>query len=217
MQRGVKVLAAGAVTAAMLLATGAGADVRRERTDRRPYIVEIDHPYEISMARLAEEAGKLSDLAMYLDHYGYPEYAEIQDIQARWPWETYEVRLFYVRSNLELDFGRVIFSPAAPNYGVLKHKAAIPPEKLRRIELILEARRAPAPAPGPVAAAPAPQPAAAPKPEGGGGLTEALVARIEAAAERASQAADRAVEHSDAANRAADRAVNLVDSMETGL
>jgi hypothetical protein len=211
-----RIVAGLAVAAVVLVATHAAADVRRERPDRRPYIVEIDHPYEISVARVAEEAKKLSDMAKYIEYYGYPEYAEIQEIQPVWPWDQHEVRLFYVRRNLQLDFGRVVFSPAAPNYGVLKHRSEIPPEKLRRIELILEARRTPAPSAPATAEAPAPAPVAATEPQGGG-LTEALVARIEAAAERASQAADRAVEHSDAANRAADRAVNLVDSMEAEL
>jgi hypothetical protein len=210
-----RVAAGFAVAAVVLLATNAAADVRRERPDRRPYIVEIDHPYEISVERVAEEAKKLSDMAMYIEYYGYPEYAEIQEIRPSWPWDTYEVRLFYVRRNIEVDFGRVVFSPAAPNYGVLKYRGEIPPEKLRRIELILEARKTPPPATAETAAAPV-VPVAAEEPQERG-LTEALVARIEAAAERASQAADRAVEHSDAANRAADRAVDLVDNMEAQL
>jgi hypothetical protein len=208
-------------TALLLLAANAGAtsdDVRRERTERRPYILEIGQPYSIGVQRLARELKRISELKVYVGEYGYPDYAEIQDILPQWPWKPYEVRLYYMRWNLELDFGGVFLSEAAPNFGVLRFRGEMTPKKRHEIEVVLQAREAPpvAPAAAPVQAAPEPAPQAAPEPAppSAGGMTEALVARIEAAAERAAQAADRAAQDSEAATRAAERTVNIVDKME---
>jgi hypothetical protein len=205
-------------TALLLLAASAGTafgvygDVRLEQTERRPYIVEIGQPYEIGIQRLQEEINHISALSTYVRDYGYPDYSEIQEIRPEWPWEPYEVRLYYMRRNLEVDFGPVILSEAAPNFGALKFLGDITPEKRHEIEVVLQAREAP-PAP-PVAMAPAVEPAPPPPPPSEGGLTEALVARIEAAAERAAQAADRAAQDSEAAARAAERTVNIVAKIE---
>jgi hypothetical protein len=205
------------VTTALLLlaasartAFGVYGDVRREQTERRPYIVEIDQPYEIGVQRLQQEINHITALNTYVRDYGYPDYSEIQEIRPEWPWVPYEVRLYYMRRNLEVDFGPVILSEAAPNFGYLKFSGDITPEKRHEIEVVLQAREAPPPPP--VAVAPAVE--AAPPPPSEGGLTEALVARIEAAAERAAQAADRAAEDSEAAARAAERAVSIVNKME---
>jgi hypothetical protein len=209
-ERGLGVLVAAAVLASALPANAVG-DVRRETTARRPYIVEIGEPYSISMETLEQEASNVLELQEYLRAYGYPDYAEIQEIQPQWPWESNEVRLYYLRRDLETDFGHVQLSDALPNLGVLKFLGPIPPDKAHQIEVILQARQAPPPAPVAEALAPA----AAPAPEAStGGLSEALVARIEAAAERAAQAADRAVVESDAAIHAADRTENIVTKLE---
>jgi len=192
-------------------------DVRRERTVRRPYIVEVGEPYSITMATVRHEAVGMSELGEYLHEYGYPDFAEVQEIEPEWPWETYEVRLYYLRRNLETDFGHVMLSAAMPNLGVLKYVGDIAAEKRHQIEVILQARLTPPPLPPPVvevAVAPAThaEVAAVEKPSSGG-LTEALVARIEAAAERAAQAADRAAEQSEAAVRAADLTVSIVEKI----
>jgi len=215
-ERGFGVFVAAVILASALPANAVG-DVRRETTARRPNIVEIGEPYSISMGTLQREAGKLSEVREYIGEYGYPDYAEIQEIQPQWPWEAYEVRLFYLRRNLEADFGHVFFSSAMPNLGVTKFIGDIPPEKAHQIELILEARETPPPPapPAPVAETLPAEPAMVPAAEASsGGLSEALVARIEAAAERASQAADRAVAESDAAVHAADRTENIVNKLE---
>src|SRR5262245_8407366 len=85
------------LSAAMLMtvtvAGGAFGDVRREKTERRPYIVEIGDPYAISLNTLYREARGISELRENLALYGDPDYAEIQEIQPDEPWETYEVRL----------------------------------------------------------------------------------------------------------------------------
>ena len=208
-QKGLLVLTT-VVLLSVLHSGAAFGDVRRERTARRPYIVEIGQPYAINAHRLQYEIDHISQLNEYVAKYGYPDYAEIQETSPEWPWEAYETRLYYLQRNLETDFSPVLLSPAAPNFGVLKFRGDITPEKRHEIELILQAREKPA-VPPPVAAAP---PAVAAQPPTDHGLTEALVARIEAAAERAAQAADRATAESEAAIRAADRTTNIVETLE---
>lgn len=208
-QKGLLVLTT-VVLLSVLHSGAAFGDVRRERTARRPYIVEIGQPYAINAHRLQYEIDHISQLNEYVAKYGYPDYAEIQETSPEWPWEAYETRLYYLQRNLETDFSPVLLSPAAPNFGVLKFRGDITPEKRHEIELILQAREKPA-VPPPVAAAP---PAVPAQPPTDHGLTEALVARIEAAAERAAQAADRATAESEAAVRAADRTTNIVETME---
>jgi hypothetical protein len=209
-------------TVVLLSSTAVGpalGDVRRERSDRKPTITEIGEPYSISMATVEREAEKISDLRDYLIRNGYPDYAEVQEVSPDWPWESYEVRLYYMHWNIEVDFGHVLFSDAVADLGVEKYLGEIPPEKRHEIEVILQARQTPAAAPvieappttqaAPAAAEPA---AAAPSPPVGN--LEAIVARLEAAAERASKAADSAVEQSEAAVRAADRTVSIVNKLE---
>lgn len=169
-------------------------EVRLEVPARRPYITEVGAPYSISMAAVEKEAQRISEMKTYLTEYGYPDYAEVQEILPEWPWESYEVRLYYMRRDRQIDFGHVFLSEALPTFGVMKYQGGIPPEKRREIEVVLAAREAPAP-----------PPVSAMEPG------EALVARVEAAAERAAQAAEKAAEASDAANRAAERTANLVD------
>ena len=194
----------------------ARSDVRRETTERRPYIVEIGQPSEITMRAVHREARNISELTEYLADYGYPDYAETQEIAPQWPWEAYEVRLYYLARDIEVDFGHVILSPAAAHLGMRKFTGPIPPDKRHEIEVVLQARQAPLAAPVVAGAPPPPPPPAAPvaaEQPSTGGLTEALVARIEAAAERAAQAADHAAEQSEAAVRAADRTVTIVEKM----
>ena len=200
------------------------ADVRRERTERKPTIMEIGEPYSISMATVEREAQKTSDLRDFIIRNGYPDYAEVQEVAPTWPWESYEVRLYYMQWNIEVDFGHVLFSDALADLGVEKFLGEITPEKRHEIEVILEARQMP-PAP-PVVEAPPPPPPPMPaepvsaEPSTQGPLSsqrlEALVERLEAAAERASRAADSAVEQSEAAVRAAERTVSLVEQLDEG-
>lgn len=211
-RRGFGMAAVAAVVLGSALPAHAVGNVRRETTAYRPYIIEVGEPYEISLTALDTEAETLSELSSYLENYGYPDFAEVQEIEPQWPWAPREVRIYYLRRNLEADFGHVIISSALTNLGVAAYIGEIPPEKAHQIEVILQARQT-QPLIQPVAMAPAPASATAEKPTKGW-LNEALVARIEAAAERASQAADRAVAESDAAVNAADRTENIVNQLE---
>ncbi|MFQ5666542.1 MAG: hypothetical protein ACE5I7_08925 [Candidatus Binatia bacterium] len=202
------------LTVATLFAAGvsgaAFGDVRRQTTVRRPDIVEVGQPFSISPATLHRETHKIRALSEYVHLYGLPDYAEVQEIEPEWPWESFEVRLYYMQRNLETDFGHVFVSSAMPNFGVLKFRGDIPPDKRHQIDVILAARHGQPPSPP----AEAPVVAAAQQEDAGGIIGEALVARLEAAAERAAQAADRAAEQSEAAVRAADRTVRIVEKME---
>jgi hypothetical protein len=191
------------LVAVVLSAAAAGTvlgEVRRERPARRPYITEVGQPYAINGEALRQEIGRISDLQIYVSRYGYPDYAEIQEIVPEWPWRPYEVRLYYLDRDVEAVFGAVILSPAAPNFGVMKIHSNMPPEKRHEIELVLQSRLVPALSGG------ARQSAA--------DRMDVLVSRVEAAATRATQAADRAAAESEAAVRAADRTVATVQKME---
>jgi hypothetical protein len=187
--------------------------------ERKPSIMEIGEPYSISMATLRREAQNISDLRDFLIRNGYPDYAEVQEVAPAWPWESYEVRLYYMQWNIEVDFGHVLFSGAVADLGVEKFLGEITPEKRHQIEVILEARQMP-PAPPVVEAPPPAEPVPAEPSTQAPPLSpqslEALVERLEAAAERASRAADSAVEQSEAAVRAAERTVSIVDQLEEG-
>ena len=137
-------------------------DVRRERTAQRPTVTEIGEPYSISMATVQREAEKISDLRDFIIRNGYPDYAEVQEVAPQWPWESYEVRLYYMHWNLEVDFGHVLFSTAMADLGVEKFQGEIAPEKRHEIAVVLQARQTP-PEP-PAAAAPATAPPMAPVP-----------------------------------------------------
>lgn len=186
------------------------ADVRREVPARRPYIMEVGEPYAISKAALRREAARNEELRNTLERLGEPDYTEIQEIRPEWPWESYEVRLYYLRWNLELDFGRALTLDAAyPDLGILKFQGGIPVSK--RVEI--ESRLAPPPeAPPPAEISREEQPAPPSVPEKRPTLEE-LAARVEAAAERAAVAAEQAVERSQAAERAADRTTTIVDRL----
>jgi hypothetical protein len=201
-KRGIGLLVAAVVLAGVAPAHAVSSSTRRETTARRPYIVEVGEPYAIGMERLQEEAGRLSELRDYMKDYGCPDYAEIQEIEPQWPWESSEVRVYYLRRNLEVDFAHVIISEAAPNLGVMVFVGDIPPAKAQQIEVALQSHQAPSLAqPGPAVAT------------SGGVLSEALVARIEASAERAARAADEAVAESEAAVRAADKTDSIVSKI----
>jgi hypothetical protein len=176
-------------------------EVRRERLARRPYITEIGQPYALNAGALNQEIVRISDLRTYVSRYGYPDYAEIQQIAPDWPWKPYEVRLYYLDRDVEAVFGGVNLSPATPNFGVMKFHDNMTPQKRHEVELVLQSGIGPAARPPSAASAPADRMAV-------------LAARVEAAAERAVQAADRAVMESEAAARAADRTVATVQKME---
>jgi hypothetical protein len=198
-------------TVGLLIGTAGGpsaADVRHERTERKPSIVEIGEPHSISMATLQREAGKISDLRDFIIRNGYPDYAEVQEVAPAWPWESYEVRVYYMQWNIEVDFGHVLFSDALADLGVEKFWGDITPEKRHEIEVILQARQAPPPAPPVVEPPPAMPAEPAPAEQGTQAPLQSSshpvrVEPLDAVPDRASAADDGAVEQGVAAVRTA--------------
>ena len=108
------------------------AGIRRHTPQNRPYIVELGAPEAIDDMRLQREMRKNTDLRGYVARYGYPEVAEIQEIVPQSPWDSYEVRLYYIRRNQALAFSRAFISPIIDDFGLLKHTGKVLPEDRAR-------------------------------------------------------------------------------------
>ncbi len=225
-------MAAGrAVVGVLLLSVAVGgeswaASELRPATNR-PDIVEIGAPVMISREMLRREMDRNTELHEYIRVYGWPEYAEIQEVQVQEPFAAYEVRLYYVHRNQFLVFGRVNVAPNVVDYGVRKYAGPIDPETLDRLltaepapvqeeslakaEVVVSASPAVS---GEAEAAAAPQaPPPAPVVVATGEELEATVQRLEAAADRAATAADMAESASAAAQQSADRATSTLEKL----
>lgn len=187
-----------------------GPEVRRMTPAHRPYIIEVGDPHAIDSHGLDLERKINSDLRAYLSFYGWPDYAEVQEIEPEIPWDVYEVRIYYLRRNVEVDFGRAFISPIVKDLGVIKYEgrmdsgtrdrivALVTPAQTGEPEQVVIRREAPAPI----------QVAAAPPDE-----IELIVQRMEAAADRATVAAEKAAAASEAANASADRTVSILEKL----
>ncbi len=119
-------------TAVLTTAVPAHAEETRPAIDR-PDIIEVGEPILITRKMLAAEMRRNTDLRDWVRLYGAPEYAEVQEIQIDPPWAPYEVRLYYVRRNGYLAFGRVHVAPSVYNYGVRKYFGPINSSVLDRL------------------------------------------------------------------------------------
>jgi len=143
------ILAAGA----LVLAVRAEADEMRPAVGR-PDIMELGDPILINRKVLRMEMRRNTDLRDWIHLYGAPNYAEVQEIQIDPPWASYEIRLYYVRRNSYLAFGRVNVAPSVYDYGVRKYIGPIDPAVLDRL-LSAEPAGTPMPAdPGPLTVPP---------------------------------------------------------------
>lgn len=115
-------LAAESTTAAMLRPA-------KERQD----ITEVGDPVLVGRNVLGREMRVNGSLRDYIELYGWPDYAEIQEITVSDPWAAYEVRVYYLRRNQYLVFGRVHVAPSVDDYGVRKYDGKIDPETLDRL------------------------------------------------------------------------------------
>lgn len=147
----------------------------------RPGILEVGEPMLISRDGLRREMDRNSALKDYIETYGWPDYAEVQQMVVQEPLAPYEVRVYYLRRNQEFAFVRVNVAPSVVNFGVRKYEGAIAPRTIDRLltaRAVMEAQMA---VPEPVAAAvpeeaavaPA-EPAAVPVEEVAPGEPEAL-------------------------------------------
>ena len=187
-----------------------GPDVRLVTPANRPYIVEVGDPSPIDSYALDRERKIDSDLRAYLAFYGWPDYAETQEIEPNVPWDNYEVRVYYLRRNIQVHFGRAFVSPSVTDLGVIKFEGPMDPGTRDRIVALVTPANTGEPEPVVIRRVePAPvQVAAAPVDD-----IEAIVRRMEAAADRATAAAEKAAAASEAANASADRTVNILERL----
>ncbi|MBX3027726.1 hypothetical protein KF840_22755 [bacterium] len=120
---------------AALVALGwaGGARAQSHPAVNRPEIIEVGDPILISRGTLAAEMARNSDLRDWVRLYGPPDYAEVQQLELDPPFAPYEVRLYYVKGNAYLAFGRVHVAPSVYDYGVRKYIGKIDPGELDRL------------------------------------------------------------------------------------
>jgi hypothetical protein len=99
----------------------------------RPGIVDLDQPVLIDRGVLGREMRLNTDLNRYIDLYGWPDYAEIQEVELQEPFAPYEVRLYYLKQNHYLAYGRVHIAPSVNDFGMRKFEGPIPPSTLNRL------------------------------------------------------------------------------------
>src|SRR5579862_4012990 len=126
-------LAAAAIAlGGLIVALRAQADEMRPAVDR-PDIMEVGDPMLITRKTLASEMRRNVELRDWVQLYGAPDYVEIQEIQIDPPFASYEVRLYYLKRNAYLVFGRANVAPNIYDYGVRKYIGSINPSDLDRL------------------------------------------------------------------------------------
>lgn len=223
-----------AAVSVLLAGVAAGSLVARAELRpavERPEIIEIGDPVIVSHQAVDREMSRNVELRNYIDLYGWPDYAEIQEVQIQEPFAPYEVRLYYLRRDRYLAFGRVHVAPSVYDYGVRKYEGPIRPETLDRLltaQAVTEVESVPAAATIPEAATQEEpvaaetsetvesdeQPAAlaeAPQVQASDEGVPAAVLRLEAAADRAALSAGLAERASLAAKESADRATSTLE------
>lgn len=126
---------AAVATAVVLIGLGGSAPVRAQSHPavNRPEIRDVGDPILISRRTLAREMTYNSDLRDWVRLYGPPDYAEVQELELDPPFASYEVRLYYIRGNKYLAFGRVHVAPSVYDYGVRKYIGPIDPAEVNRL------------------------------------------------------------------------------------
>jgi hypothetical protein len=122
-----------AVAALGVLGLAAMAEAQARPAVSRPEVMEVGDPILISRRTLAREMTRNSDLRDWVRLYGPPDYAEVQELEIDPPFAPYEVRLYYVKGNAYLAFGRVHVAPSLYDYGVRKYIGKIEPAELDRL------------------------------------------------------------------------------------
>lgn len=153
-----------AVVGGMLTVRAAGADLRP--SVHRPSLIEVGDPKMVDRSALRKEMELISDLKDHVARHGWPDYAEVQRVLADDPFGEYEVRVYYIETQREVDFTHVDAAPWLKEFGIKRYEGPIPTETLGRLltavpldapPVVLEPE---APPPPPVAAAPVVEPMA---------------------------------------------------------
>ncbi|MGD9765565.1 MAG: hypothetical protein AB7V27_17850 [Candidatus Binatia bacterium] len=124
------------VLVALAMAAGVGTAVA-QASDQRANVVDVGEPVLLSAKTLAAEMARNHELREWVRLYGLPEYAEVQEIEIDPPFAPYEVRLYYLKGNAYLAFGRVNVAPSLADFGVRKF---IGPIDARDLDRLLTAR-----------------------------------------------------------------------------
>lgn len=130
MRRGAAVMAGVALVA---LGWAGTAGAQSHPAVNRPEIRDVGEPILISRRTLSAEMTRNSELRDWVRLYGAPDYAEVQELELDPPFAPYEVRLYYVKGNAYLAFGRVHVAPSLYDYGVRKYIGKIDPAELDRL------------------------------------------------------------------------------------
>jgi len=174
----------------------------------RPELLEVGNPMLISRETLAREMERNWELRTYVNLYGWPEYAEVQETVVNEPVVPYEVRLYYLRRNQQATFSRVNVQAWIRDFGIRRYMGTIPEETVARLltaEGEINAPKVPEPE---AVVEPAPPKAAGPQDD-----VSAALLRMEAAADRAALAAELAERASAAADTSAARANAVLDKL----
>lgn len=127
----------------------------RRRSPERPDVIEIGERIAISTEVLREEMKKNVALRDYIELYGWPDVAEVQEIAVDKPWAAYEVHLYYLRRLRHLVFGRVYVSPEFVDFGMKKYDGRMTEADIARL---LGSPPTPTATPAPTPPPPSPPP-----------------------------------------------------------
>ena len=122
----------------VLVLFGLGFSSAAPATELRPAfnrqeVMEIGDPILISRQLLETELERNAEMRSYVSKYGWPDYAEVQEVTVDEPLAAYEVRLYYLRRNQQIAYSRVYVSPAFPDFGIRTYDGPIPDDGQRRL------------------------------------------------------------------------------------
>jgi hypothetical protein len=92
----------------------------------RPYICDVGPPKPLSWRSFEEVLAHDDKVRELVRRIGLPDRAELQQIDADWPWLAWEIRTYYERYNRVYAFGRA-FVLDRPEISVLRYQGPIPP------------------------------------------------------------------------------------------
>ncbi len=93
----------------------------------------VGPPMALGPRALAVEVDRNPEIADLIERRGYPDWAERVEVDSAPPLDSHEVRLFYLRLDLEIAFTRA-FILGQPLAGVRKFDRPIAPAMRERIE-----------------------------------------------------------------------------------
>lgn len=95
--------------------------------------IPIGPPVALGPRALAVEMERNPELAAFIERRGYPDWVERVEVDSAPPLDSYEVRVFYLRFDMEIAFTRASILGQA-NAGVRKFDRPIAPVMRERIE-----------------------------------------------------------------------------------